>query len=61
MINRNITKTQLEAIYLMNVALYISSYGNIFKFIQINKKCFDVVNRLKINPYFKHQHQSIHF
>ena len=45
--------SKLESIYLMNVSLYLSNYREIYKFIQINKKCFEIINNLKINPYFQ--------
>lgn len=45
-------KTQLEQIYLMNVALHFPTYRELYHFIQINKKCFYSVEYLKINPNF---------
>ena len=45
-------KKQLESIFLMNVAIYFKTYREVFRFIQINHKCFDVVDNMKINPSF---------
>ena len=44
-------RKQLEAFYLMNVVLYISTTERIKLFVMINKKCQEVVQNLKTNPY----------
>ena len=42
--------TQLEEFYLMHVALYLPTYSSVYRFIQINKKCLDTIESLKITP-----------
>ena len=44
--------TTLEPIYLMNVVLYFPSYSDVKRFLRINKKCKETVERLKITPLF---------
>ena len=53
--------TQLEEIYLMNVALYIPSYVKLVHFMQINKKCTRTIHRLKRTPYFDEQVSYVSF
>ncbi|KAL7721935.1 LRR containing protein [Entamoeba marina] len=52
----------LENIYLMNVVLYFIKEQQVLNFIQINKKCKEVIESMKINPFlenvsFKRIHQ----
>ena len=44
---------KIEEIYLMNVSFYLHTYRDVYRFIQINKKCLNVISRLNVNPYFK--------
>ena len=43
-------RVKLEKVYLMNVALYLETKYDTYKFIQINKKCNLAVCELKITP-----------
>ena len=44
---------KLEEIYLINVAIHLPSYNQLYHFLQINKKCKRVLHRLKRTPYFR--------
>ena len=46
-------KVQLEKIYLMNVALHLHTYRDVYRFIQVNNKCLQSMNELNVNPSFK--------
>ena len=39
---------KLEAIYLTNVLLYIDSFESVYKFIQINKKCTEASEMIRM-------------
>ncbi|ELP85746.1 hypothetical protein EIN_281070 [Entamoeba invadens IP1] len=43
---------KLEPIYLMNVALVLTTKDDIFTFLCICKNCKDAVKRLKTSPFF---------
>ncbi|KAL7711822.1 hypothetical protein QTN25_010522 [Entamoeba marina] len=45
--------TLLEHVYLMNVVLYFTKEEEVLKFVEINKKCENVIQSMKINPFLE--------
>ena len=43
--------TTLESVYLKNVVLYLIRYSDIINIIQVNKKCYQTITTMYINPY----------
>ncbi|ELP85188.1 hypothetical protein EIN_083000 [Entamoeba invadens IP1] len=44
--------SQLPALYLMKVSLHLNTKDVVKNFIQVNKKCKETVENLKVTPYF---------
>ncbi|ELP93594.1 hypothetical protein EIN_063190 [Entamoeba invadens IP1] len=42
---------KLEAFYLINVTLYLETMKDVITFLLINKKCYEVVQHLQVNPW----------
>ncbi|KAL7714186.1 hypothetical protein QTN25_008257 [Entamoeba marina] len=42
--------SQLQHVYLMNVALYFTKEVQVVNFVEVNKKCEEVIKSMKINP-----------
>ncbi|ELP87716.1 hypothetical protein EIN_415690, partial [Entamoeba invadens IP1] len=43
--------SKLERVYMMKVSLYINTMDSLKTFEQVNKKCFECMQSLYINPF----------
>ena len=47
--------SKLDALHLMKVSLYLPTYEDVVQFLNVNKKCLNSLEGLKVNPNFMNE------